>query len=44
VAPGKTPIDVARSIEALKGMGAELKAIYLTMGAYDRVAVVEDPT
>jgi uncharacterized protein with GYD domain len=38
-APGR--IDAAR--KAYRALGAELKAIYLVMGQYDVVAIVEAP-
>jgi uncharacterized protein with GYD domain len=34
-------LDAAR--EAIKAMGGELKAFYLTMGRYDAVSIVEAP-
>jgi len=39
----ETPKRQEAGKKMLKGMGAELKAIYLTMGAYDWVNVVEAP-
>ncbi len=38
---GPSRLDAGRQM--LSGMGAELKAFYLTMGRYDAVAVVEAP-
>ena len=38
-APGR--VDAAR--KAYKALGAELKALYLVMGRYDFVAVIEAP-
>jgi len=35
-------LDAAKKL--LKGMGGELKAFYLTMGAYDIVVVAEAPS
>ncbi|MDP6707354.1 MAG: GYD domain-containing protein [Alphaproteobacteria bacterium] len=35
-------VDAAR--EMMAGIGAELKAFYLTMGSYDAVAVTEAPS
>ena len=42
VKDGPSRLDQAR--EAVKAVGGELKAYYLTLGAYDGVAISEFPT
>lgn len=38
-----SPDRVATAAQALQAMGAELKAIYVTMGQYDLISVIEAP-
>jgi uncharacterized protein with GYD domain len=39
----ESPDRIAAAREAARSMGVDLKAIYLTMGQYDLVAVAEAP-
>jgi uncharacterized protein with GYD domain len=39
-----TPQRIERARNALKSVGAELKAIYFTLGEYDVISIVEAPS
>jgi uncharacterized protein with GYD domain len=40
---GESPKRLDQARELARGLGAEIKAFYMTVGAYDMVAVIEAP-